>query len=220
MNRWKKIDKKILPPPRSDGSEAQKPRWRKPLPLDETAYSADARKRFWKKVIRGNPDDCWKWIGALTHDGYGRFGNNRKTVVAHRVAFRMEVGEIPEEMLVCHTCDNPPCCNPRHFVLGTQWDNTLDKMAKGRYATGERSGAHTHPEKIRRGDNHPFRLDPTMHAFGEGVNTAKLTAEKVIRIRRFYASRKFSAMSLAKRFGVSVSNIRFIVDGRTWKHLL
>lgn len=216
-----KNTKRIPPPLRSDGSVARKPVRHKPLPLDVTAFSEGVRKVFWDRVERGREHECWNWKGALTHDGYGRFGFKRKTRLAHRVAFRMQVGEIPDGLCVCHRCDNPKCVNPSHLWLGTNWDNTLDSLHKGRHAIQSRSSwAAKHKKNALRGDDHPFRKDPTLHCFGEGVNTAKLNASQVIRIRKLHASGKFGPKSLACRFGVSVSNIDFIISGKTWKHLL
>ena len=210
---------KTQPPLRSDGSVAPKPQKHKPLPLDVTVYSEGARERFWGKVKKGNSDDCWLWEGSLTHDGYGRYSNSRKQHLAHRAAFRMEIGEIPEGLCVCHSCDTRACCNPNHLWLGTNWDNTLDSLHKGRLATGDRSGRRKHPGNYPSGDDHPFRKNPLSHAFGESVNTAKLRAEDVIRIRRLFGTGKHSILSLAHRFSVSESNIQFIVARRTWKHL-
>jgi len=220
MNRWKKLDRKILPPSRSDGSVAQKPQKHNPLPLDKTAFSGGVRERFWGKVIKSGSEDCWPWTAALTHDGYGRFGWGGTTHISHRIAFRMEVGEIPEGLCACHSCDNRKCCNPNHIWLGTHWDNVLDKMAKGRYKEGAKKRGPEWIANRPRGDDHPFRKNPRLPCFGEGVNTAKLDSSDVIKIRKFYATGKYGMKSLAMRFGVSAWNIKYIVDGKTWKHLL
>ena len=83
--------------------------------------------------ITATPDGCWEWGGKAIRSGYGllHLGGNRY-VVAHRFFYTEMVGPIPEDMDVCHTCDNPPCCNPKHLFLGTVRDNMLDMYAKGR----------------------------------------------------------------------------------------
>lgn len=94
---------------------------------------------FWEKVdYTSNPDGCWEWQGATTHRGYGVkrnkvVGTNEKhNLHVHRIAWMLEHGDIPEGMLVCHTCDNRRCCNAKHLFLGTPQDNMNDKIAKGR----------------------------------------------------------------------------------------
>lgn len=84
---------------------------------------------------------CLVWQGAVTPDGYGkccRRVGGVKYHLAHRWAWAEEYGDIPDGMLVCHTCDNPPCCNPEHMFLGTDEDNARDRAAKGR--SGPRPG--------------------------------------------------------------------------------
>ncbi len=95
----------------------------------------------------GGPDACWPWTGMLSK-GYGRFGTRHAVrFLAHRVAYEIANGPIvghvfmdPEkEKIVMHTCDNPPCCNPKHLRLGTDADNIHDAMSKGRMAWQRRS---------------------------------------------------------------------------------
>lgn len=87
--------------------------------------------RFWEKVDKsGGPDACWPWLGAQTPKGYGMFDHRG----AHRTAWKIANGPIPDGKLVRHlVCDNPPCCNPRHLALGTDADNAADKVAHGRW---------------------------------------------------------------------------------------
>ena len=78
-------------------------------------------------------DSCWLWTGKPNQNGYGRLRINKKTVLAHRLAYELWVGTIPlDKPNVLHHCDNPPCVNPEHLFVGTQADNIKDMVAKGR----------------------------------------------------------------------------------------
>lgn len=95
--------------------------------------------RFWDKVLRVPGDYCWPWLAA-TMAGYGVIRETypgRQMLRAHRVSWEAHNGPIPEDLLVCHHCDNPICCNPDHLFLGTCADNHADRDAKGRQARGE-----------------------------------------------------------------------------------
>jgi HNH endonuclease len=97
-------------------------------------------QRFWDFVKRGALDECWEWQAAIMPRGYGQLEFEDKHTYAHRVAWILTYGEIPEGLKVLHRCDNPPCCNPCHLFLGTSKDNSLDASSKGRIAHGARHG--------------------------------------------------------------------------------
>ena len=100
--------------------------------------------RFWSKVDVGRPGVCWPWQSRSRHPhGYGvfRLPMHAGTVKAHRFAWEVVNGEIADGMVLRHTCDNPPCCNPNHLVLGTQADNIADMHERGRRAYSSRLSA-------------------------------------------------------------------------------
>lgn len=97
-------------------------------------------QRFWAKVERKSPDECWEWTASRSHDGYGFFGVNGRNLKANRVAWKLEHGEIPAGLCVLHSCDNPPCVNPGHLHLGTVASNNAEAVQRDRHSTGVRNG--------------------------------------------------------------------------------
>lgn len=89
--------------------------------------------RFWRRVKRGTRYSCWPWLGPRNQKGYGLAATGSRTEAAHRVAWTLTHGPIPQGKFALHRCDNPPCCNPRHLFLGTQIDNMADMRRKGRH---------------------------------------------------------------------------------------
>jgi hypothetical protein len=93
-----------------------------------------AARDFWAQVDICGHDECWEWKGTrFKKGGEGGYGRYRGVWRAHRVAFELAYGRTPpDDVLVLHSCDNPPCCNPRHLHLGTQGQNMSEKRRRGR----------------------------------------------------------------------------------------
>lgn len=126
--------------------------------LEIVVYGQPAwTERFWAKVDRGDPDDCWPWIAARDKNGYGSFWLDGRQVRAPRIAWCLvHPGKpIPADRVVRHTCDNPPCTNPADLIIGTSLDNDLDRMQRGRSACGDRNGSRLYPERLVRGAGSP-----------------------------------------------------------------
>lgn len=157
--------------------------------------SVDFSDPFWNKVDRSaGPASCWSWTGARNQGGYGRGHwvgpTYAHTTFAHRRAYELAIGPIPDGLDICHSCDNPPCCNPTHLWSGTARDNLRDAVAKGRLTAVFRTGD--------RATNH------------------KLTWPAVRAIRARYAAGGESHRSLGREYGVSGVAIHLIVKGKTW----
>ncbi len=90
---------------------------------------------FWSKVHIGGSAMCWIWKGNMAN-GYGRFRGKR----AHRFAYEMQKGEIPEGLMVRHLCGNKRCVNPAHLEPGTMADNSQDGIRLGEILRGARNG--------------------------------------------------------------------------------
>lgn len=114
--------------------------------------SSVARFHTKYKIVVGG---CWEWTASRFHYGHGQFvlqrdeyGNQRHEY-AHRVAYVLAKGDIPQGGVVRHACDNPPCCNPDHLLLGDQGDNVRDAARQGRYSGSRPSIQKITDEQVR-----------------------------------------------------------------------
>jgi hypothetical protein len=147
-------------------------------------------QRFWNKVSIG--DGCWEWLGARSPSGQGKINSGpprNRALIASRVGWELVLGMIPQDLCVCHHCDNPACVRPDHLFLGTQAENLHDMAAKGR------SGQ-----------------------LGERNCFAKLTATTVLEVRRRVSSGERYA-GIASDFGITEATVSDIKRRVSWSHL-
>lgn len=149
------------------------------------------RERFSKCLSEATASGCILWTAGKSSKGYGKIWDevSKTTVAAHRYAYELAYGDIPDGMFVCHHCDTPACVNPVHLFLGDHIANMADMRSKDRHPRGERSGC------------------------------AKLTDNNIREILRLYATGEFRQVDLGRMFGVSQGNIGKVVRGEQWKHV-
>lgn len=161
----------------------------------------NVRHRFFNKVNKIGPipqhrpelGRCHIWTGKLSDGRYGVFTVGRNgTFMAHKFAWMLAHGKIPDGQLVRHKCDFGCCVNVGHLELGTQLENMADMKSRGR----ERK------------------------ALGEDSGTSKLTNAQVLEVKRTYHRRRVTQEALGKKFGVDRKTIARITQGRGWKHVI
>lgn len=143
------------------------------FPCSVTARNIPLESRFQRRIAEPNSNGCMLWLGAVNNRGYGILRGRGTKSYAHRVAYELAYGPIPDGLFVCHRCDVRNCCQPLHLFLGTNADNTADKVNKGR------------------------------HKKGEQMHSAKITAEQVREIRRRYAAGGVTLQELNDEYGLS-----------------
>lgn len=160
------------------------------MPARQTA------ENFWSRVSKPSADECWEWTGSRNNTGYGTVAWGGNVYTAHRVAAWLQgMVASPARPLnsrdpthVLHSCDNRPCCNPKHFFLGSYADNQKDAYTKGR------------------------RRQPK----GQKHANAKLSDDQALSIRNEYAAGAVQT-ALAEKYGVSQVAVSLIVRGKTYK---
>lgn len=162
--------------------------------LGHSSTLQDSPDRFWERVDRRGPDDCWEWQSYINDSGYGiTRGRKNKAFRAHVMAYEFTYGPVPGNMFVCHKCDNRACCNPAHLFVGTPADNVRDMVEKGRVAR----------DTGRRGELHGM---------------SKVTDEGVREMREL-ARDGLSYAELGRRYGISDVQVSRIVRRMCWNHL-
>ncbi|TFH51589.1 MAG: HNH endonuclease [Lysobacterales bacterium] len=156
----------------------------------EARFDAEFETRFWARVDKGGPDECWPWLGLILRTGYGQIGRHGASLGVHRVAYELSVETIPDGLCVCHSCDNPPCCNPRHLWVGSNAENLADMAKKGRAS----------------------------RKAGEDSPNHKLTDNIVMAIRARHASGE-TQRAISLDYVVAPATISAIVRRKTWRHL-
>ena len=139
------------------------------------ANGTDIEERFWSKVRKGA--GCWEWVAGKNKDGYGQFHLGGKQHGAARASYLIRGIDLPSDVFVCHTCDNPSCVNPEHLFLGSHSDNMQDMMSKGRKHSqaGERhSGVKLTEEDVRWIRQLGCTQEKAANAFGVSRSTISL----------------------------------------------
>src|ERR1043166_767929 len=113
----------------------------------------DAIRDRLRSMVKVTDTGCWIWQGWCNPWGYGTTVYRKKNWMVHRLTFVLWKGAIPQRHYICHTCDNPPCCNPEHLWAGMSRENLKDCVAKGRHDQATRTvcvnGHPLTPENIR-----------------------------------------------------------------------
>jgi len=150
--------------------------------------------RFWSRVEKLEPDECWPWRGQLDRKGYAKwrlkckalFSCGYKDFFGSRISYFLNYGAFASRLNVCHSCDKPICVNPAHLFLGTQKDNMHDCIKKGRYL---------YPD-------------------------AGIVTEEIVRKVRQLCQNKIPQRRIAEQLNLSQACISLIHSGKRWKHII
>lgn len=151
------------------------------------------RDRFEANIVRIPLVGCWIWTGGLASGRYGSINVGGKQKLAHRVSYELHEGPIPEGLNVLHRCDVTTCVNPHHLFTGTQTDNMRDCANKGRHKAVFFPGTECH--------------------------FAKINDEMARDIIRKYKTGQYTQQQIGDEYGITQSNVSYIVNNKTWYHL-
>lgn len=159
-------------------------------PAIKMAQVERIKRRILERILV-DEDGCWIWKGNKNSTGYGCIGIEMHSYLAHRVsAYAFKGFNLNSPLFMCHKCDVPACVNPDHLFPGTPKDNTRDMMSKGRRVWKN----------------------------GESINTAKLKAPQVLRMRLLFSMGVPKSM-LTHLFETHPCTVNDIMARRSWKHL-
>lgn len=127
------------------------------------------------------PSGCLEWQGSRDKSGYGTFRSGKRDYKAHRFAYEKAFGIIPKGIVICHTCDNPPCCNPDHLFAGTTKDNSKDCVSKGRQAKGDKNGNSKLNDHVVRLIKEAHQKGYTQTKIAEIYATDQTNVSKIVR---------------------------------------
>lgn len=155
-------------------------------------------ERLWRRVnkkgriMRPGLGHCWEYVGSVSPNGYCRIKREDRTPVSvHRLSWEIHDGPIPDDLLVCHKCDNKICVRRSHLFLGTVKDNSQDMLRKGR-GNKARGAAH---------------------------GNAHLTEKKVLRLLHLAKTKQKTQKQLSVIYGIHEMTVSRIVRGERWAHL-
>ncbi|MDQ3028986.1 MAG: HNH endonuclease [Actinomycetota bacterium] len=156
--------------------------------------------RFWSKVTGGDYTTCWTWTAYIDSAGYGRFrtgGRTGQMEGAHRVAYRLLIGEVPDGLELDHLCRNPGCVNPWHLEPVTHAVNSRRSTAGEVNAARQRAITHCPQGHAYSAENTGFRRDGRRRCKACGRRAARARYEadpaKHHEIARRYRARRAAA---------------------------
>lgn len=144
----------------------------------------DLKQKF--SSLPRNEKDCWIWVGCKDKDGYGKITYKAKDCRAHRESYRVFNGPISRGMIICHTCDNPSCVNPKHLWLGTHEDNVRDMYNKGRNNPNMGNSLKVSKPDVERIRRLLEETSLTQKEIAELFNVNQITISRIFRRTRGY----------------------------------